>query len=125
MPGQSAGAAEDVRSFDFVGLGEIAGANDLIAMDGQESFDHAEHETDAFFAVLEDESSGGQAAATPSLNGFAGDVEPLGDIVDGHHGFGREGFVQIERFAELFDQQSQIVLEGHAGQQGLRRSFWG
>ena len=27
--------------------------------------------------------------------------------------------MQIQRFAELLDQQSQIVLEGHAGQKGL------
>ena len=93
MAGQSAGAAEDVGPFRFVCLREIAGANDLIAMDGQESLDHAEHESDAFFAVLEDDPAGRQAAATPSLNCFAGDVESLGDIVDGHHGFGGERFV--------------------------------
>ena len=60
-------------------------------MDGEEALDHAEHEPDAAFAVLEDEPAGGEAAAAPALDGFAGDVESLGDIVDGHHRFGRDG----------------------------------
>ena len=70
MPGQSAGAAEDVRSFDFVRLREITGADDLIAMDGQEALDHAEHETDAFFAVLEDESFGRPGRGGASVEWF-------------------------------------------------------
>ncbi len=96
MTREAAGAANDLGFFLIRGLGEIAGAEDLVAMDGEEAFDSAEEESDAAFAVAVDEPAGGQAAATPALDGFAGDVESFGDIFDGHHRFGGVGYAEIE-----------------------------
>jgi hypothetical protein len=93
-------------------------------MDGQEPLDHPQHESHPAFAVLELKPPGRQAATTPSLNRLARDVESLGNIVNGHHRLGGERFPQIQRFTDLLDQQSQIVLKGHAGEKGLVDFLW-
>jgi len=119
MACQPAGAAKDLRFLLVSGLGEISGAENLIAMDGQEALDDAEKESDAPLSVAKDKPAGSEAAPTPALNCFTGDVETLGDILDGHHGLGGLGFAEVEGFADLLDEQTQIMLEGHAGEQSL------
>ncbi len=101
------------------GLGEISGAENLIPMDGQEPLDGAEEEPDASLAVAKEESAGGETAPPPALNRLAGDVEAFGDIFDGHDRLGGLGFAKIEGFADLLDEQTQIMLKGHAGEQSL------
>ena len=103
MSGQPAGAAENFGFFLVVGLREIPGFDDLIAMNRQEALDHAEHEPDAAFAIFEDEPAGGKPAPAPALDCFAGDVEALSHIVDGHHRLRGLIFAEIQGFTDLLD----------------------
>lgn len=73
-------------------------------MVGEESFDAAEEEAHAAFAIGEGHATGGQSLSSPALYCFAGDAEFFGDIVDGEDGFGDGGGLEVEGIADSFDQ---------------------
>src|SRR5204863_529514 len=87
---------------------------DLAALD---AVDAGEEEADAALAVGEDKAAGGQALATPALDGLAGDVEFFGDVVDGEDWLGVVGGAEVEGLGDGLDELAEVVLEGRAGEE--------
>ena len=86
--GTSAAARQSSRPFQYAGLlligndREVPRLGDLIAVYGKEPLDGGKEKPHAAFAVGEDEDSCRQTPSAPALDGFAGDVESLGDFID-------------------------------------------
>src|SRR5205814_1111667 len=108
---EATGAAEDLGALGVIDLAEVGAARNLIAMRREEALDAAEQESDATLAVGENKPSRGQPFAPPALDGFAGDGEALGDVVDVEHRLGQGCRRDIERLADAFDEQTQIMLK--------------
>jgi len=86
-------------------------------MDREEPLDAGQQESHPPLAVGERKATARQAPAAPALNGFSGDVEPLGHVFQGEHRLRQRLGRHVQRIADLFDQQPQIVLKGPPGQQ--------
>src|SRR5687768_1687270 len=92
-------------------------------MFADEAFDAAEQKADAALAVGKQEAPGRQTLAPPALNRLAGDVELLRGIIDRQHRLRELLRVQVERFADLLDQQAKIMLKGEPREQVRRRGL--
>ena len=108
--------AEDVVAFGVGDEGEVD-LGGLVAVVGEEAIDAAEEEADAAFAVGEDESSSGEAFASPALDGLARDGEFFGDVIDAEDRLGEGGTEDVHRCADGFDEEADVVLEGGAGEE--------
>jgi hypothetical protein len=120
LDGKSLGVAKDRLALHVIKLREVRAPFHRLAVGRDEPLDAVEQKPDSASPVGKDESTRHKTTLAPTLDRLARDVESRRHVVNGEDGMALVGCEEVERAADFFDQDAQVVPQRLAGDELVR-----